>query len=67
MWALVMVMVSLDTNQPDVDVVWSDSYLTSLHQTMADCFEGREDLLVDSEQYDGHFQTGVQAVCVRLE
>lgn len=29
-----------------------------------DCFEGRDRLLVEAQAYSGHFERGIQAICV---
>lgn len=34
------------------------------HDSLASCFEGREDVLVDHRAWDGYLEPGKQAICV---
>ncbi len=58
MWALVFILVS-GTGQ-------TASYLSSVSSNISDCFEKREELLVEAEWYNGRFPQGSQAVCIRM-
>ena len=31
---------------------------------MTECFDARDDILVEKEQYSGHFENNTQAVCI---
>ena len=39
----------------------------ALHENMGDCFEGRDALLVEREQWQGFFRTNKQAICISTD
>ena len=58
MWALILILVT-GTGQ-------TAAYLTGVSSNMNDCFQQRDELLVEAEWYNGHFPPGSQAICVKM-
>ena len=58
MWVLILITLSEGIASAEAH---------SYYRNMSDCFEGREQLLVDGEHYDGYFPSGHQAICLEVE
>ena len=57
MWSLVFISL---LGEPYMEVV--DTY-----DSMYECFQGRDDILVTLESCNGHFPPGMQSVCILTE
>ena len=55
MWVLVLITLT---------GVVPSSQAYSIHSTMSECFDGRDQILIDRQRWDGHFPAGVQAICM---
>ena len=58
MWVLILVLLSSTGH--------TEAALIGQGVTMADCFQKREELLINVDRYDGYFPAGMQAVCIKL-
>jgi len=45
----------------------ADTHVSGTFNSMSECFDARDQLLVDGEHYNGMFPIGSQAVCIRVE
>ena len=58
MWILIMILLT-SSGHTSATLVGSATDLN-------ECFIKREALLIEANKYDGHFPTGMSAVCMRL-
>ncbi len=62
MWILILISVAIN-EAGNYEAMIEKSYK---FDDIIGCFEGREQLLVDLELWDGYFPKGKQAVCIQV-
>jgi hypothetical protein len=58
MW--ILVLITILNGEPSIEKV--DGF-----STFNECFENRDNLLVEYEAYDGFFPPGTQAICIKYK